>query len=647
MKTVKTAYVEPAEYIPEDIRRRHKLGEFAESGEARSRFMRETDDRIARGWECRRGEEYREIPVEPPIFAGHPRVARDYSRQICLFALRVFHNREAEYYDLANRKIIENCRFYIENTDVRDDRDSFYWNIGELCRCIIHFGQNGDQMPGLVSPEAEAVFREMAMGYCHDMSRLSDAESGGNATWRVYESENHHVQRDSAIWQLMHILLDDPANEKAVMADGGTLRAHYDAWTAFFKAWIRQRAGKSMFIEVQSRVYGVHTMKNIYPLYDFSEDEELRVLAGGIIDLFWALWAQEQLMGVSGGGMSRVYPDSARNTHGEAADWAYYYTGMGQMNPPDGMDYICLDSRYRMPEVIARMAAAPDKRGVYEIEMRPLGYALKEDKFPNYRPDPENGHIYRYTYCTPDFIVGTQMYPQTPSENWCLISSQNRYHGVIFGPEGAQILPIPEPKGMHNLHSTEPTVTFNAFWAMQRHGTLITQKNRFCDDAGRMRVWLSDSGGISRVLERDGWLFLRCGGAYCAIRVVRGGWEIVPAGPDRAAKCEARGVWLYCEDEFTPVILETARACEYDSFEAFQRAVIALPLCIEGDGMEYTGLYGDRFSMRLDGDNGSLLNGEPYVKPIAWSVKSPFVQIPWKGDRADIAFDGESMEIRF
>ena len=610
-------------------------------------FYEETEQRMAQGWECRRGEEYREIPVSEPIFEGHPRVARDYSRKIILFALRVFHNREKEYYDLANQKIIENCRFYIENTDVRDDRDSFYWNIGELCRCVIHFGKNGDQQPGLMSAEAEDTFRDMAMGYCHDMSKLRDAEWEGNATWRVYESENHHVQRDSAIWQMMRILLDDPANEGALMADGGTMRQHYDAWTAFFKEWMRQRAGKGMFIEVQSRVYGVHTVKNIYPLYDFSEDGELRRLAGDFISLFWALWAQEQLSGVSGGGMSRVYPNTARDTHGEAADWAYYYTGMGRMNPPDGMDYVCLDSRYRMPELIARLALEEKERGVYETEMRPLGYALPEDEFPNYRPDPENGRIYRYTYCTPDFIVGTQMYPQTPSENWCLISSQNRYHGVVFGPEGAQVLPIPEPKGMHNLHSTEPTVTFNAFWDMQKHGTLITQENRLCQDVGRMRVWLSDAGGVSVTQERDGWLFLRCRGACCALRVVRGGWELIPAGPDREEKCETRGVWLVCEDNLTPVILETARLCDWESFDAFKDAVAALPLEVSETEMRYTGLYGDEFIMRLNGDNGSLIGGEPYVRNIPWSVRSPFVRIPWKGDRADVTFGGETLALDF
>ncbi|MBO4298057.1 MAG: hypothetical protein J5998_04600, partial [Clostridia bacterium] len=552
-----------------------------------------------------------------------------------------------ENYALANEKIIENCRFYIENTDVRDDRDSFYWNIGELCRVMLHFGKNGDQESGLVTPEAEAVFRKMAMGYCHDMSKLNDAEYSGNRTWRVYESENHHVQRDSALWQLMNILLDDPKNENVRMADGGTLREHFDAWSAFFKAWIRQRAGKSMFIEVQSRVYGIHTIKNIYPLYDMSSDPELKRLAGNIITLFWALWAQEQINGVSGGGQSRVYPESARKTHGEAADWAWYYTGMGNFTPPREMEYVMLDSAWRMPEVIARLASGTEQRGEYEIMMRPLGYALPEDKFPNYRPDPENGRIYRYSWCTPDFIVGTQMYPQCDSVHWCLISSQNRYHGVIYGEEDAQLLPIPEPLGMHNLHSVEPNITFNAFWAMQKKGTLITQKNHGTHDAGRMRVWLSDAGGVSDVTEKGGWLFLKSGKAYSAVKVVRGGCHLEKAGKDKPINCNAEGAFLICEDEWTPVITETARQCNYASFDAFIDAVCGLKATIEGETMHYTGLYGNTFIMKLDGSNDSTIDGEPYVKEIDVSVGSPFVNMPWKGTKAEITFDGGSIALDF
>ena len=245
-----------------------------------TRCCASADARFTAAWESRRGQPLREVPVAPPVFNGHPRFARPYSLAIIHFALRVFHNAESNFYAHANAKIVENCRFYIENTDVRDDRDSFYWNVGELCRAVLHYGSKGDIAPGRLSSDAEAAFCEMAFGYCHDMSRLANAACDDTKTWRVYESENHHVQRASALWQLMHVLLKaDPAYGARILGDGGTLRAHYAAWEAFFCAWMRERAKRSMFIEVQSRGYGIHTIKNIYPLHDFSDDPATRRLA--------------------------------------------------------------------------------------------------------------------------------------------------------------------------------------------------------------------------------------------------------------------------------------------------------------------------------------------------------------------------------
>jgi hypothetical protein len=139
------------------------------------------NERIKRGWEHFKGAPLVRAAVKPPVFKGHPRYARQFSYNLMTFALRVFHNKETDLYEEANQAIIENSRFYIENTDVRDDRDSFYWNIGEGCRAILRYGTLGQDEPGLVSKEAETVFIEMALGYCKDNSLLGNAEWQGSA----------------------------------------------------------------------------------------------------------------------------------------------------------------------------------------------------------------------------------------------------------------------------------------------------------------------------------------------------------------------------------------------------------------------------------------------------------------------------------
>ena len=616
----------------------------------RTRSCASADARFAAAWESRRGQPLREVSVAPPVFNGHPRFARPYSLAIIHFALRVFHNAESNFYARANAKIVENCRFYIENTDVRDDRDSFYWNVGELCRAVLHYGAKGDIAPGRLSSDAEAAFREMAFGYCHDMSRLADAACDGTKTWRVYESENHHVQRASALWQLMHVLLkENPACGARVLGDGGTLRAHYAAWEDFFCAWMRERAKRSMFIEVQSRGYGIHTIKNIYPLHDFSENPSTRRLARDFLDLFWTLWAQEQIAGATGGGMSRVYPSGARTTYSSASTWAYWYFGLNPSlnRSPYDMDYVCLDSSYRPNPLIGKLAADAAARGVYEIEMRPLGWALPEDKYPDYRPDPAWGRIYRYTYATPDFIVGTQMYPQAALTNWCMISSQNRFHGVVYGPRDAQLLPIPAAMGRHVKTAALPSTAYNGFWSMQKNGTLLTRKNRHSRYTGGMCVWFSAAGGVDHV-EKDGdWHFTRCCGAYSAVRVAQGGARLVAAGPKAEMPCERNGKFLVCDNPWAVVIVETARACDFADEAAFRAKVKAASFALTSSTLDYVGIYGNRFRMLLDLDDGSTIDGEPYVKMPAWSVHSPFIKMPWLGDVAEISFSGETIRLDF
>ena len=313
-----------------------------------------------------------------------------------------------------------------------------------------------------------------------------------------------------------------------------------------------------------------------------------------------------------------------------------------------GMDYVCLDSAYRPHPLIGKIAADVATRGVYEVEMRPLGWTLPENKYPDYRPDPAWGHIYRYTYVTPDFIVGTQMYPQAPCDKWCMISSQNRFHGVVYGPRDAQLLPIPAATGKHGKNSKIPMIGYNGFWSMQKNGTLITRKNKYLSRTGKMCVWFSAAGNVDKV-EKDGdWYFTKCGDAYSAVRVAQGGARLMAAGWKAEIPCERPGKFLVCENEWSPVIVETARACAFASEAGFRAQVKATACALtNATTLDYTGLYGNRFHMLLDHDDGSTIDGEPYVKKIDWSVHSPFVKIPWCGDTAEITFGGETIRLDF
>lgn len=600
------------------------------------------NERIKRGWEHFRGAPLVRKEVKPPIFHGHPRVARDFSYALAIFTIRVFHNREKDFYADANQAIIDNSRFYIENTDVRDDRDSFYWNISEFCRVMLRYDSLGQDEAGLVSKEAEETFLEMALGYCKDNSLLSNAEWQGDITWNIYESENHHVQKNSALWQLELILIRHGLGGE-ILSDGGTVQEHFDKWSRFFEEWMRERVKRSMFVEIHSKVYCIHTIKNVMGLYDFAPSPELRRLTGDFLTVFWTTWAQEQINGIHGGGQSRIYPGSAISTSSEAGRWAWYYCGISSFASPGGMDYVLLDCGYRLPELIGQLIHEHEKRGRYVVESRPFGRATEANRFPDYRVNTEWGHIYRYSYCTPKYILGTIMAPQLENKDWVGISSQNRYQGVNFGVNGAVIALLPESTGLHAIASKIPTISYNAFWSMMRDTTLITQRTR--THKGGMRIFVSEDGGLrSSITEKGNLIFISCGDVYAALRICRGSYSYLD---NKDVFGGAKGVWIVCDDGDSPVILEMGDAENNGSFEQFMQDVCALSPEFEGDTMRYHSLSGHDFVMLTAEDGNSTIDGEYYVKKIDKSFSSPFLNNPWGGEHPVIEFDGNRLELDF
>ena len=274
------------------------------------------------------------------------------------------------------------------------------------------------------------------------------------------------------------------------------------------------------------------------------------------MDLYFTYWGQEQLDGISGGGKARIYSDIFVNT----SELGYYFFGVGDIPRFNCVLLSAMTTSYRPALVVVDIVCDIAGRDVYEVIQRPLGLATDSNynRSPFYRLRTDTGGILRYSYCTPDFIMGTPMVESRPDKDWTAISSQNRSHGVIFrGHHQAAILPQCEKNG----------AMFNAQWSVQRKGTLICQKLKSNRNVGRTRIWFAGSG-LSSPIEEDGWIFTESEGAYAALHVVDGAsfWE--------EAEERVPGRWLYCENEYSPVILEVVQKSNFKSFQKFKNRVI-------------------------------------------------------------------------
>lgn len=590
-----------------------------------------------------KGEPLEVSEIRPPLGPDRPRFTRQYSFSIVNFATRALWNNEQ--IKEANRSLRQHSRFYLENPLERTDRDNLHWVTLLLGRILEFFGEDGSIAQRL-EPETEALLFEMVSAYFADSSFLEDAQRDPwhIGVWHKWEqephlpapptSENHHMMKFSTLWHFARLLKDHPLYRE-VDYNGHPASEHYSAWTAFAKEYIRERAKKGLFVEIAHGYYGPRTVEGLYLFHDFG-DAELKRMAGGLLDLYWACWAEEQLGGVRGGGKVRQHQGGQDRVGWDSVTrLAWYYLGIGREVPPGQEMFSVLTSDYRLPAVVSDIALDAEGRGSYEIVQRRMGLDQDWDAFGFYMR-PDFGGLLRYSYCTPEFILGLLMHEPRHFRDWAIMSAQNRWQGAIFaGHPDARIFPQARAGPPHEHQRAD-----NSLWGVQKKGTQITQRlprayTRFLPEAPTdetpithgTRVWFSGPGLHNRV-EESGWIFIEAEGAYAAVKAARGDYSWT------ASEDKHDGEWMALHDWFSPIILEVARKVDFTHYQSFQEAIRALPLEWSGHNLSYTGLSGDRFTFDA-GENKPApptVNGVPVDHDFLSPRKvfhSPFVQSSW------------------
>mgnify|MGYP004230433679 CR=1 FL=1 len=573
------------------------------------------EDRVAEMLEGERGKAFEAPPVWHDRWGPGSHFSRALSMATTRFAMISFLlNDQVE---AANRALQELCAFYMRERVTMYNRDSFYWAHELYTRIYLFFNTTSPSRAARLTAETEKALLEMMWTWCRSESVIADAElMRERETWYFQSSENHVAQKTATAWEFSQILKAHPEYADRRYDDGHTASEHWSAWTQYHKDFCLERARRGLFFEVASPSYCIRTLVGIYNMVDLSEDEELRSLAGKLLDLWWASWSEDQIDGVRGGGKARVRGWKALSGGEQASSFTWYYYGRGTPVDSTSACVTVVTSDYRLPSIVMDLAMDVEGRGVYEVKQRRMGLAVGPHNRP---PDSwfrtDYGGILRYLYCTPDFILGTNMREARPQPDWHLGASQSIWHGAIFrGHPNALIV----PKCNH-----ETGDTLNEQWSVQRRGTLIVQKLKTHVRAGKMMVWFS-SEGISEPIEEDGWVFAETIGAYAAVRPVTGphSWQDAPGS-------NYTGRFLVCEDEWSPVIVEIARKVAYENAKAFRNAIKSLSFTTDGDELSYSGLSGDTFC--FDGNQNRVpeIDGTPVNYAPQKVFDSPFVSSDW------------------
>ena len=602
------------------------------------------DPRMTDGAAVRRDGLLRSYLTHPPAPAARAPLW-DYTN----FALAAywFKERTAE----ADRAMITACDPALVRVRGNDNfphsPEMYYRSVFFIERVFFLFHGRSRYFPGRMSREAETAVKEMLWKWAATACRKELFRE--DRVWWQPGTENIGALEYSGLWGATQIIAGDPDYQNRSYADGTPVPEMAKAFNDYYKRFLRERAGKGLLVEVASS-YNNGTLNGWYNISDFAPDPQLRDRMRMFLDLYWADWAIEQIDGVRGGSRHRCYPgaDSTRGPGGGGGGPSWYLFGVGkQVGLTAGFPVIVTAATtfYRpAPMVAAMVKEGVAGRGTYAyVSRRPgLGTSFSgrgdgglplvsaHDSFfagqGGHILEPDGGGLLRYTWCTPDFVMGTSMVPALKREAWTLISSQNHWDGVIFtGHPTARI--FVQPSGHQ----------FNANWSVQNKGLMIVQQLNDTH-AKDQRVWFDNS--LQRV-KHDGWVFAEAPQAYAAVRVVEGptSWltdEPQTADHDTARAAKARvgrqatggsGIYLMCGKPSSPVILAVARKVDCKDFATFQTTILGNALKWENQRLDYTSAL-DHTTLTLFADYSQApqVDGVPVNYRPAKCYDSPFIQ---------------------
>jgi len=567
----------------------------------------------------------------------------------------------------------------IRNYSVHDD-----WSLHlnpMLIRIYYLFGSKSDFKPGRLEPRTEKALLNLLW---KRMEKMNDIHLTNKSTWWMIGSENHDINSKVASLLSSQIFMNEPEYADRVYPNTGTGGAsgywfhqmyggglenkgpegrgdwgdgrdytaedHYDAWVEFWNEYITERARKGFFLEVASTGYMRHTIGFLQNIYDFSDDPVLKKRMGMFLDLIWAEWAQDQLGAVRGGAKTRS------RYHGYDSMWeaARYYLG-----GPGNADswYSQLASDYDWPEIVWRMTLDRSGKGDYVYQSRKPG-----EEQPDLWPRPPGlertmavdteARFLRYSWVTPDYILGTQM--DHPAAVHSHLSTSSRWQGLSFATDFTASV---SPTGIVTSDQENwQRERFSYYRSVQHENVLITQQNRRwiqqnppwypTYDIYERIFGIQFEGEYDRFIEQYGWIFLQHGNTYLAIRPLMGEYEYDHASWSRTGSDEElstiredtydwgpNGQFIRFKDKYSPVIMEAGHPSDYSDLGEFQNHIITKRLELQKTVVPgwYIVVYGDGTEdspqLYFNASNNEIpqINGEYIEYSPPFTFKSPYI----------------------
>jgi hypothetical protein len=477
------------------------------------------------------------------------------------------------------------------------------------------YSGSSSYFPGRMTQAAEDNLVAQMWTFANQWSDVGDTSD----LWGFTGSENLDIQRRSFFLLAAQVFKSRPDYATRTYADGTTVLRQYNAWRTYWMNKLDDLAKKGLFAEVGNQSYHGYTISTILNLYNFAEDPVIRKKAEMVLDLDFADFAQNQLNHVWDTAKSRADADDNYDGRKDAMT-GYADLLFGPANPRQSNHVLYLaTSGYQPPEVVRSLVDNQNGRGAYE-------YVTRRPGAGNGRLDMSRS-VLHYSYVTPEYVMaGAELNPTWP---YATVSSAQRWQGVSFGTSSdARVYPQAGT-------TAQNAMAYDNFYTVQHGGVMVTRKNAKWSTLPTL-VYFASS--LDAVDEDSGWVFVKEGNAFLAVRPQVGGYTWLSANKNRDANPDLR--FMRMTNGASPIILEAARASQFGGdFALFKARVKAAARSYVGGVMAYTGTDGTRLTL-ADGTALPTVHGAPVNFAPAQVMSSPFVSSAWNSGRVTVTFGG-------
>jgi hypothetical protein len=251
----------------------------------------------------------------------------------------------------------------------------------------------------------------------------------------------------------------------------------------------------------------------------------------------------------------------------------------------------------------------------------------------------------------------------------------------------ARIVPVCLPGKANKKGQTNPYELEAMYQTVQHKQTLIVQQSRRwyavhpewylinADYNQPIGIWFGKEW--DQRIESRGWIFVRCGNAYAAVRPVfwdekyekemkikTAGTQAIFNAPDDSPTVKLRNdcyKWntdstiILLEDNHIPVIIEAGRVADYPTLEDFMNDVLDNPVAlyktvVPGNHiLTYTGIGEEAQEIVFNASVPEIpaIGGEAVNYSYPMTFASPYIKSEYKSGKIHIEYDNEILDLDF